>query len=270
MTAAAVLHLSDFRPKPNYKTLTRPDPQYTTLSTQTHYLAPQDIATMYDLNPLYKKGFYGSGQGLAVVGQSYINISSISRFQVALTQSDPVTTVLVPGSGVEAFVPGDETESEIDLEYSSGIAQNANIFFVYVGDNQNYDVFDALAFAITEKIAPVVSISYGACEVALSANDLGREQRALRRGCGPGPDPQSPPRATPVPTSCAYYSTAQGVSLAQQQALAVDFPASSPYVTAVGGTQMAPGTFLTAGATLTGPLPRTLMLSAPCCPTSPR
>ena len=47
-------------------------------------------------------------------------------------------------------------------------------------------------------------------------------------------------------TACARYSSAQGVTAAEQQELSVDFPASSPNVTAVGGTQMAPGTF-TAG-----------------------
>ena len=78
---AAVLHLSDFRPKPNVKVQTRPQPDYTTLATQTHYLGPQDIATMYDLNPLYSSGFNGSGQGLAVVGQSYTSGSAVSFFK---------------------------------------------------------------------------------------------------------------------------------------------------------------------------------------------
>ncbi len=46
---AAVLHLSDFRPRPNFSTI-RPD--YTTLTSQSHFLAPKDVATMYDLAPL--------------------------------------------------------------------------------------------------------------------------------------------------------------------------------------------------------------------------
>ena len=78
---AAVLHLSDFRPKPNISPSINPDisahshpsPDYTALSTQAHYLGPKDIATMYDLNPLYQKNLYGGGEGLAVVGQSYLN-----------------------------------------------------------------------------------------------------------------------------------------------------------------------------------------------------
>ena len=43
--------------------------------------------------------------------------------------------------------------------------------------------------------------------------------------------------------ACAYATSSSGFTPFQQQELAVNFPASSPYVTAVGGTQMAPGTF---------------------------
>lgn len=246
---AAVLHLSDFRLKPNFKVQTRAHPDYTALSTQAHYLAPKDIATMYELNPLYNRGFYGSGQGLAVVGQSFVNTSSastsIETFQANLTQSDYISPVLVPGSGVEAISPGDEGESEIDLEYSSGIAQNARIFLVYVGNNQNYDVFDALAFAITEDIAPVVSISYGECESALSTSDLDQNNALFEEAAAQGQTLVAS-AGDNGSTACAYYTSAEGVTPVQQQALSVDFPASSPYVTAVGGTQMAAGTF-TAG-----------------------
>jgi hypothetical protein len=40
----------------------------------------------------------------------------IYNFQASLTQYTPINTVLVPGTGIEAISPGDESESEIDLE----------------------------------------------------------------------------------------------------------------------------------------------------------
>jgi subtilase family serine protease len=242
---AAVLHLSDFRPKPHVKVQTRPQPDYTTLSTQAHYLDPGDIDTMYDLNPLVSGYFDGTGQGLAVVGQSYVDTSSssiIGTFQARFGGVGSVSAVLVPGSGAEAISPGDEGESEIDLEYSSGTAPKANIFLVYVGDNQNYGVFDALAFAITENIAPVVSISYGECELLLSASELDQNNALFEEAAAQGQTLVAS-AGDSGSTACAYYTSAEGVTQAQQQALAVDFPASSPYVTAVGGTQMAAGTF---------------------------
>ena len=241
---AAVLHLSDFRPKPNVKVQSRPHPDYTSFPAQAHYLGPKDIATMYNLNALYQKQYTGSGaQGLAVVGQSFVDTTlGVSYFQGNLSQPNTISLVLVPGSGVEAFSPGDEGESEIDLEYSSGIDPSASIFLVFVGDNQNYDVFDALAFAITENIAPVVSISYGECESALSTTYLD-QNNALFEEAGAQGQTLVAAAGDNGSTACAYYSSAEGVTPAQQQALSVDFPASSPNVTAVGGTQMAAGTF---------------------------
>lgn len=237
---SAVLHLSDFRPQPNVKVMAGARPNFTAFPSQAHYLSPNDIRTMYDVKP--DNYSYGNGQSLAVVGQSFIDRSSIGAFQTFLTQYTPINPVLVPGSGVEAISPGDQSESEIDLEYSSGIAQSANIFFVFVGANQNYSVMDALTFAITQRIAPVVSISYGTCETLLTPSELDQYNALFEEASAQGQTLVAA-AGDSGSTACAPYSSAQGVTPAEQQALAVNFPASSPNVTAVGGTQMAAGTF---------------------------
>jgi subtilase family serine protease len=240
---AAVLHLSDFRPKPNVKIQARPRPDYTSPTTQANYLDPADIETMYDLKPLVANSFSGAGQELAVVGQSYVYTEgSVSSFGNFFETIDQINVVLVPGTGVEAISPGDEVESEVDLEYSSAIAPQANIFLVYVGNNQNNNVFDALAYAITENIAPVVSISYGFCEPSLSQSDLDQSNALYEEASAQGQTLVAA-AGDSGSTACAYYTSADGVTPAEQQALSVQFPASSPNVTAVGGTQMAAGTF---------------------------
>src|SRR5439155_19865436 len=38
----------------------------------SHALAPDDLATIYNISPLYRAGFDGTGQRLAIVGQSAI------------------------------------------------------------------------------------------------------------------------------------------------------------------------------------------------------
>jgi subtilase family serine protease len=240
----AVLHLSDFRPKPNVKVQTRPRPDYTSAATQAHYLTPADIETMYDLKPLASNSFNGAGQELAVVGQSYVYTTnaSVSTFGTFFETLDQIDAVLVPGTGVEAISPADEVESEVDLEYSSAIATQANIFLVYVGNNQNNNVFDALAYAITENIAPVVSISYGFCEPSMSQSELEQDNALYEEASAQGQTLVAA-AGDSGSTSCAYYGSADGITPAQEQALSVEFPASSPNVTAVGGTQMAAGTF---------------------------
>jgi subtilase family serine protease len=242
---AAVLHLSDFRPKPQWKVLARPHPDFSSVPDQAHYLSPDDILTMYDAVPDADNDLTGWGQNIAIVGQSFVNTSansSIGWFQTYLTQYTSITPVLVPGSGPDAISYGDEGESEIDLEYASGMARNSSLFFVYVGANQNYSVLDSLAYAISEDIAQIISISYGECEPLLNQTEIDQYESLFEEASAQG-QTLIASSGDSGSTSCAVYSTAQGVSLTEQQSLAVSYPASSPSFTAVGGTQMAPGTF---------------------------
>ena len=202
---------------------------------------------MYDLYPLsVGMNDQGTGQSLAIVGQSFVKTgldAVISTFTNTIASAIPsITPVIVPGSGVEAIVPGDVGESEIDLEYSSSLVPSANIFFVYTGASSTYNVFDALSYAIAEDIAPVVSISYGGCEPLMSTADLQQANALFEQAAAQGQTLVAS-SGDSGSTACAAFSSSSGVSTTQQQQLAVSFPASSPYVTAVGGTQMAPGTF---------------------------
>ena len=67
---------------------------------------------------------------------------------------------------------GDEGESDLDIEWSGAIAKGATIDFVFTGNSANFNAFDSIAYAIDEKIAPIISISYGACEAALGTFTL--------------------------------------------------------------------------------------------------
>jgi subtilase family serine protease len=157
----SVRNLDDFRPRPQF----RPSPAFTSAQTGAHFLTPKDVATIYDINAAYNSGYTGSGQSIAVVGQSEILVSDIEAFQTAagLTVAAP-NIILVPNSGTAAISAGDEAESDLDLEYSSGIARGATIDFVYVGNNQSYSVFDSLQYAVDEKTAPSLTL------VTVSAN----------------------------------------------------------------------------------------------------
>lgn len=244
---AAILHLSDFRPRPSVRTIR---PHYTAASNQQHFLAPGDITTLYDLTPLTDYNHDGFGQSIAIVGQSFVPTgpnSSITNFQSYTgSYADVVASVIVPNSGMEAILPGDVGESEIDLEYTSALASDANLLFVYTGSNSNYDVFDALTFAITQDIAPLISVSYGACEPLISLTYLQQYNSLFEQAAAQGQTIVASSGDTGA-TACADYGSQSGLSTSQLQGLAVNFPSSSPYVTAVGGTQMAPGTF-TSGA----------------------
>ncbi len=170
-----VSNLSSFRPKPRVKF--KPGQRtstanFTSRQSGDHYLTPKDVATIYDIDAAYNASYTGTGQSIAIVGQSAVVLSDIENFQTAagLTVKDP-TVVLVPSSGTSATSTGDEAESDIDLEYSGGIGNGATIYFVYVGNDQNYSVWDSIEYAVDTMIAPIISTSYGECETAMSASN---------------------------------------------------------------------------------------------------
>jgi len=232
-----VMNLSSFRPKSYARfrpAVSAPKANFTSSQSGNHYLQPGDVSVIYDIKAAYNAGYTGTGQSIAVVGQSSVALSDIENFQNAagLTVKDP-TAVLVPDSGTAAVSTGDEAESDLDLEYSGGIAKGATIYFVYVGDNSNYSVWDSIQYAVDESIAPIISVSYGDCETDLGSTDYATLNAILEQGAAQG---QSIIVASgdDGSTSCSGDTS---LTTAQQEALTVNFPASSQYATGMGGTE---------------------------------
>jgi subtilase family serine protease len=231
-TVQAVRNLSDFRPKPMH---IQPRSAFTSSQSGNVYFSPGDIAVTYDISPLYSAGVDGNGQTIAVIGQSAIQNSDIENFQKAagLSVKDPVS-VIVPGSGSSTVVSGgDEGESDLDIEWSGATAKGATIDFVYTGNSPNFNAYDAIQYAVDEKIGNIISISYGTCETALGTFSLESTfQQAAAQG-------QSVLAASGDQGSTACSGDTQnGLTTTQQFAIAVNYPASSPYVTGVGGTEI--------------------------------
>lgn len=233
----SVGNLDDFRPTPQIRpSASSIQPSFTSSQTQSHFLTPKDIATIYDINAAWNAGYTGSGKTIAVVGQSQIAVADIEAFQSAagLTVKAP-NLILVPNSGAAAVSSGDEAESDLDLEYAGGIAPGATIDFVYVGNNQNMSVFDALTYAVDNKLAPIINISYGLCEPDLSSASYSALEGILQQAASQG---QTVVTASGDAGSTACYNptTKSGVTAAME-VLAVNYPASSAYAVGVGGTE---------------------------------
>lgn len=229
-------NLSSFRPKPHvkFRSTQAPSPNFTSSQTGSHFLTPGDIATIYDVKPAYQAGLTGSGQSIAIVGQSSIALSDIENFESAagLAKKDP-TEILVPGTGTGVVSSGDEMESDIDLEYSGGTAPGATIIFVYVGSDSNANVFNALVYAIDNRTAPIISISYGACESDEGQTAYNSLNATLAQAATQGQTILTADGDNGS-TDCSGNNNQ---STAAQEALAVDFPSSSQYVTAMGGSE---------------------------------
>jgi len=231
-----ISNLSTFRPRPRFR---KPQGHFTSSQSHHTFLTPKDFATIYKvnnpvINPAFGSGFTGAGQSIAVVGQTSVALSDIENFQNAagVPVKDP-TLLLVPGTGNVAESAGDESESDLDLEYSGGIATGASIIFVYVGDNLNFNVFDSFQYAIDNDLAPIISDSYGICEPALTPAEYSQLNGILAQGAAQG---QTISVSSGDSGSIDCFGVG-GLSTAVQKAVSVDFPASSQFVTAMGGTE---------------------------------
>src|SRR5262249_34274038 len=111
----------------------------------------------------------GSGQKIAIMGQTDINLSDIRAFRSAagLPPNDP-EVVLVPGSSDPGTNNDDLGEADLDLEWAGAIARNAHLIYV----NSNNGALDSLQYTVDQNLAPVISISYGGCEKTFSPQDM--------------------------------------------------------------------------------------------------
>ena len=121
------------------------------------------------------------------------------------------------------------------------MAKNATILFVYAGSTSSQNVFDAFAFAIDNKLAPVISSSYGNCEAA-----LGTFAQTLRQDVQQANSQGQTVTAASGDSGAADCDSASSKSATH--GLAVDSPASVPEVTGIGGTEF----FGDAAGTVTG------------------
>jgi subtilase family serine protease len=226
----AIRNLNDFRPRPRRLNARKVSPNYTS-GGGNHFISPDDLATIYNINPLYGAGITGSS-AIAVVGQTQIAQSDISAFRSASgLPVNPFQAVLVPDSGTSVVVDDDELEADLDVEWTGAVARDAAIFYVYTGNNSNFNVIDSLQYSIDQNIAPVISVSYGLCEA--SAGSSGRSflrtlaQQAIAQGqtisAASGDDGAAD--CEDVGANSATHG------------LAVDLPAALPEVTGVGGTE---------------------------------
>jgi len=164
-----VLSLHDFRSKPAHGPTRKPVSDYT--SGGGHYLAPADFAVIYDLAPLYLASITGSGESVAIVARSNIYLSDVRQFRsfFGLPANDP--QIIVNGADPGIWNSGEETEADLDVEWSGAIAKSATIQFVVSKSTNSSDGVDLSAqYIVNHNLAPVMSTSFGLCEAALGSS----------------------------------------------------------------------------------------------------
>jgi hypothetical protein len=129
-------------------------------------VGPYDFATIYNVQPLWTAGINGTGQTIAIVGETNINVQDVADFRSIFGL--PVNNPNVILNGPDPGIQGDESEADIDVQWSGAVAPNATIDFVVSQSTETTAGIDLSAVYIIENnLAPVMSESYGYCELGL-------------------------------------------------------------------------------------------------------
>jgi Pro-kumamolisin, activation domain/Bacterial Ig-like domain (group 3) len=198
-------------------------------------VGPYDFATIYNVLPLWNLSpapTDGTGVTIAIVGQSDINIQDVRDFRsyFGLPANDPQIIVDGPDPG---YVPDDETESDLDVEWSGAVAKGAAIDFVTSATTEASLGVDLSAeYAIDNNLAPILSESYGLCELFLgNAGNMFYNQlwqQAAAQGITV--------LVSTGDSGSAVCDRSTGSRGAAQFGLSVSGISSTPYNVAVGGT----------------------------------
>jgi subtilase family serine protease len=164
-----IVSLNDFRIQAQNTGARLPAPEFT--SGGSYYLAPADFATIYNVNPAYQQAITGSGQSVAIVARSNINIADVRQFRsaFALPANDPL--IIVNGTDPGIWSSAEETEADLDVEWAGAVAKAATIKFVVSKSTNSTDGADLSAqYIVNHSLSPVLTMSFAECEAALGSS----------------------------------------------------------------------------------------------------
>jgi subtilase family serine protease len=240
---SGVISLNDFRPHAMHQ-LRKPRANFTIPGGlgDTYALVPADLATIYNLNPLFAAGISGQGQTITLIEdtdvfsqndwntfRSVLGLSAYSGASFSSVHPAPTSgnnNCNPPG----AFAPND-AEAILDAEWASAAAPSAAIQMAACADtNTTFGGLIALQNLINSNTPPsIVSISYGQCETVNGATANAAYNAAYQQAVVEGVSV----------FVAAGDSGAAGCDNGAGEAthgIGVNAFASTPYNVAVGGT----------------------------------
>lgn len=234
-----VVSLNDFRPQPQYQV----QPDYTlSCGVGTCYaVTPPDLATIYNLNPLFAKGISGQGETVVVVEDTDVHSTndwSTFRSNYGLSGYTAGSfSQIHPGCSDPGVVTGPETEAILDAEWASASAPSATITLASCPDGSTSGELLALENLVNGvgPYPPIVSDSYGTAEAIEGATANASINSIYQTAVGEGIS-----IFVAAGDSAAAYadqgSVRNKLETAASRGIGVDGSASTPYNVAVGGT----------------------------------
>ncbi len=258
---AGVSSLNDFFPHPSYRVsaahgMTAKIAPHLTLTDSNgntlYGVGPTDFATIYGIKPLWDASpvIDGAGVTIAIVSASDINTTDASQFRSLFGLPAINFTKVIPQGSTDPGIVGpssnggpdgdeDETEAIFDVEWSGAVAKNAKIDLVASKDSTTSAGIDLSAqYIVDQKLAPILSESYGACELALGSSENAFYSNLWSQAAAEGIT-VSISTGDSGSDGCDTLGDLNRTATSEQEGefgLGVNGIASTPYNIAVGGT----------------------------------
>jgi len=203
--------------------------------TSGKVFVPGQLRTAYDMDGLAKKGMTGRDSRLAIIslGGGYDSAdldAAADCFGFTMPDIDVVTT-----SGVKSPFVNASLETHLDLITAAAVMPKAEAIHLIEAVNPlvGFPIAIAKSLDINGEPADVASISYGACEYSVAAGDskgpvINLTEDLLKMAAVVG--------TSVVIAAGDHGSSACGGDYNGEPT--VQYPSSSPWVTAVGGTRL--------------------------------
>jgi subtilase family serine protease len=196
------------------------------------FVSPYDFATIYNSLPLWNAStpIVGTGVTIAIVGDGNINPNDIATFRKSFGLPARAPKIIYTSKN-----PGGATSSEntLDIEMAGAAAPGANITLVVPPNGTTVGgLLTAISYIVDNETAPIMSASYGVCELKLGTSGNALVNSAWQQGATEGIS-----IFVSAGDQGSAGCTGQGTpDSADTYGLQVNGFASSPFVTAVGGT----------------------------------
>jgi subtilase family serine protease len=204
---------------------------------QIRCYVPDQVEAAYNLPALYGRGITGKGRTIVVVDAfgSPAIADDLLQFDQYLGLGTPPLRIVKVGH-VPAFNSGNGDmigwagETTLDVEYAHAGAPNAKIVLVEVAKEDLQHLALAVRYAVQHKLGDVISLSWGAPEQALGREFVSAYSSIFSQAASS--------HITIVASSGDSGASGQDENGNYYRHPVASWPATSPFVTAVGGTTL--------------------------------
>jgi subtilase family serine protease len=188
---------------------------------------PSEMQTAYNMTPLYQAGWDGTGETVVITdayGSDTIQQDAQVFSEVYGLPPVNLQVMRAPGASNNPHAGSWALETTLDVEWVHAMAPNANIVLV-IGPTNHADLDEAINWAVVHNFGNTISNSWSTIEGFGNPVVFDRVNRILEVAAAKGID--------------VNFATGDfGDETVRVGFKSVDFPASSPFATGIGGTSL--------------------------------